>query len=299
MSEKVKNLLLQLNIEILYYFTEHEKIIFLLCLHTNGNLFFINIKSYDVSLNSDSDIHLRKKIFMQRINSQYLESYTTNDIYQLFYTLFPQYINKLSFIIDNYLLLNTDTAYKIIQGNEFSSLYLIIPKFDLDFIITSKYKFEEQILIFNDDIHRKCESFSSDINISNLTLPEVNLYNFQNFSKTISCEREELSKLQSLYFSMVQFESSLRQNIKKLEDYTLVKTLVDSKNQMIKKVQTKKRLNQLMKLKTSTIENLTTLFLGLNHKIILFLYYSKSFSKLYLSINNVIIDFEKKRNLLF
>lgn len=294
MSEKIKILLGQLDIEIISYWTEQNRLVFLLCLHSNGNLFFLNLKGFNLTID-ESTLDSKKRYYIQRLQTQYTESSILESIYQQFQSILPQYINKIIYHIDDYIMINTNTIYKVIQKSLFTNSHIILPKFDLDYIIENKFRYEENMLIFFDDLYRKAEKLATEnYEIENLSLPNVNTSNLKESMSIIQVESEELTKLQSLFYSMVNFQNQTNNTIKKLEDYTGVKTLHDSKMQMKEKNITKNRLKNLLKLKQNTIENLVSSTIDLNNKLTLSIYYKKEFSKLYLSLENLMITFNKK-----
>lgn len=292
--EKLSNLLKkQLNIRILSVWTEKTKCCFLFCLDSTGCTFFLDVQGYNIFILDDirnNYCYEWNRYYIQSSSSSYDE--LSNQFYENYITLFPKYLNRIVFYIDDYLVFNQQSVYKVVQSTDLSGSILLFPKFQFDWLYDNKLHYTTDILTLNDDMLRKVEFLSNRyVNELSTLLPEGFL---ESASNEITDLQHTVDQDKKLLISMNSFENQLQQELKKLEDFSIHRTIHDTKKQIQQKTKKKQKLSSIEKLRKQAIKNLLLTQKSFLHKLSTYLFYKSDLDKQIISVNSKCIEFTKK-----
>lgn len=295
--EKVTTLLWkQCSIRIISLWCVKNKCNFLFCVDAGGNFMFINVKSYGIILQEslpDLKIYYMNSLdHGEQMHMNHVLKY-----YEQFVSLFPKYLGKFVYYVDEYLIKNPNNIYKMIQQSNMTGLACIFPCFDLEWIYDNKYNIGSELLTFHDDMNRKLEYLSNNNIIDNSISSKIPENFLSDSTFEISEKNEEMLQLKNLYSNMNSYELKMKKDLKELEDYSgsgYTQSVQQTQKKIYEKTKLKERMKNLQKLKQETVVNMVSTYLTINNKMSTYLFYKTEVDKKFINLESSLIEMYKK-----
>lgn len=290
--EKVKNLLQkQFNVQIRSLWTEKNRCCFLYCLDNTGNFFFLNVKPYDIFLD-ETIMSPWPRYYIKFIQDP---QYLSLRYYEQFVSNFPRYLNQIVYYIDDYIILNQNNIYKVIQNTTMTGFHCIYRKFNLDWLYENKWNFTSEILALNDELDSKVNYLRDNHIIQNANISSKISPGFlESSSEMIEEDKESFEKYRKLLINVNSFQSQLVQEIKNMDDFSGHKSINDTKKQIEMKNKKKTKIKSLENIKKDIIKNLESNYSNYLHKTSLYIFYKSELDKKFINLESCFLEFEKK-----
>ena len=188
MNQELLNIIKSLDSRIISLFVQRDMISFLLCLHNLGYVYMMNVHDYKIQLSDVAfDQNNYTLFYIKRMDIQI--DPVPDDIlymYQQYSNDFPQYNQKLVYILNNYVVLNANRIYRILDNDNISKSFYRI--YDVSYLYDNKVAFQEDLMVFKDDLCTKMATM----------LEEDSSYNFYN----------KLNEIENLFNETMKFTKS-------------------------------------------------------------------------------------------
>ena len=277
MNQELLNIIHSLDSRIISIYVQRDRISFLLCLHNLGYFYMMNIYDYKIQLSDVSPEQNNNSLFyIRRMDTQIepipdeilyaYQQYSNND--------FPQYNQKLVFILNNYLVLNANKVYRILDSDNLSKAFYRI--YDLSYLYDNKVAFQEDLMVFKDDLATKMTTM----------VDEDSSYGFSSKLNEIESIFIETMKFKKLYYSILHYLKHLKIELKDLEDNSNILTISDSRKRTSLKQKTRNKMRSIEKLGKDVMKTLFTNYSRFLQKLLTYMYFRNKIKKEMISLQS-------------
>ena len=287
MNQELLNIIQSLDSRIISIYVQRDMISFILCLHNLGYLYMMNIYDYKIQLSDVSPDQTNNSLFyIRRMDTQIepipddilysYQQYSNND--------FPQYNQKLVFILNNYIVLNANKVYRILDSDNLSKAFYRI--YDLSYLYDNKVAFQEDLMVFKDDLATKVSTM----------VVEDSAYDFSSKLNEIENVFTETMKFKKLYYSILHYIKNLKIELKDLEDNSNILTVSDSRKRTSIKQKTRNKMKSLERLAKDVMKTLFTNYNRFLQKLLTYMYFRNKIKKEMISLQSSEKAFEDQFN---
>lgn len=288
MNQELLNIIQSIDSRIISIYVQRDMISFILCLHNLGYFYMMNIYDYKIQLSDVSPDQTNNSLFyIRRMDTQIepipddilysYQQYSNND--------FPQYNQKLVFILNNYIVLNANKVYRILDSDNLSKAFYRI--YDLSYLYDNKVAFQEDLMVFKDDLATKVSTM----------VVEDSAYDFSSKLNEIENVFTETMKFKKLYYSILHYIKNLKIELKDLEDNSNILTLSDSRKKTSIKQKTRNKMKSLERLAKDVMKTLFTNYNRFLQKLLTYMYFRNKIKKEMISLQSSEKAFEDQFNL--
>jgi protein tyrosine/serine phosphatase len=204
------------------------------------------------------------------------QQYSNND--------FPQYNQKLVFILNNYIVLNANKVYRILDNDNVSKSFYRI--YDLSYLYDNKVALQEDLMVFKDDLATKVSTM----------VVEDSAYDFSSKLNEIENVFTETMKFKKLYYSILHYIKNLKIELKDLEDNSNILTVSDSRKRTSIKQKTRNKMKSLERLAKDVMKTLFTNYNRFLQKLLTYMYFRNKIKKEMISLQSSEKAFEDQFN---
>lgn len=287
MNQELLNIIHSLDSRVISIYVQRDMISFILCLHNLGYFYMMNIYDYKIQLSDVSPDQTNNSLFyIRRMDTQiepipddilyYYQQYSNND--------FPQYNQKLVFILNNYIVLNANKVYRILDNDNVSKAFYRI--YDLSYLYDNKVAFQEDLMVFKDDLATKLSTM----------VVEDSAYDFSSKLNEIEIVFTETMKFKKLYYSILHYIKNLKIELKDLEDNSNILTVSDSRKRTSIKQKTRNKMKSLERLAKDVMKTLFTNYNRFLQKLLTYMYFRNKIKKEMISLQSSEKAFEDQFN---
>jgi len=287
MNQELLNIIQSLDSRIISIYVQRDMISFILCLHNLGYFYMMNIYDYKIQLSDVSPDQTNNSLFyIRRMDTQIepipddilysYQQYSNND--------FPQYNQKLVFILNNYIVLNANKVYRILDSDNVSKAFYRI--YDLSYLYDNKVAFQEDLMVFKDDLATKVLTM----------VVEDSAYDFSSKLNEIENVFTETMKFKKLYYSILHYIKNLKIELKDLEDNSNILTISDSRKRTSIKQKTRNKMKSLERLAKDVMKTLFTNYNRFLQKLLTYMYFRNKIKKEMISLQSSEKAFEDQFN---
>lgn len=287
MNQELLNIIQSLDSRIISIYVQRDMISFILCLHNLGYFYMMNIYDYKIQLSDVSPDQTNNSLFyIRRMDTQIepipddilysYQQYSNND--------FPQYNQKLVFILNNYIVLNANKVYRILDNDNVSKSFYRI--YDLSYLYDNKVAFQEDLMVFKDDLATKVSTM----------VVEDSAYDFSSKLNEIENVFTETMKFKKLYYSILHYIKNLKIELKDLEDNSNILTVSDSRKRTSIKQKTRNKMKSLERLAKDVMKTLFTNYNRFLQKLLTYMYFRNKIKKEMISLQSSEKAFEDQFN---
>ena len=287
MNQELLNIIHSLDSRVISIYVQRDMISFILCLHNLGYFYMMNIYDYKIKLSDVSPDQTNNSLFyIRRMDTQiepipddilyYYQQYSNND--------FPQYNQKLVFILNNYIVLNANKLYRILDNDNVSKSFYRI--YDLSYLYDNKVAFQEDLMVFKDDLATKLSTM----------VVEDSAYDFSSKLNEIENVFTETMKFKKLYYSILHYIKNLKIELKDLEDNSNILTVSDSRKRTSIKQKTRNKMKSLERLAKDVMKTLFTNYNRFLQKLLTYMYFRNKIKKEMISLQSSEKAFEDQFN---
>lgn len=287
MNQELLNIIQSLDSRIISIYVQRDMISFILCLHNLGYFYMMNIYDYKIQLSDVSPDQTNNSLFyIRRMDTQIepipddilysYQQYSNND--------FPQYNQKLVFILNNYIVLNANKVYRILDNDNVSKSFYRI--YDLSYLYDNKVAFQEDLMVFKDDLATKLSTM----------VVEDSAYDFSSKLNEIEIVFTETMKFKKLYYSILHYIKNLKIELKDLEDNSNILTVSDSRKRTSIKQKTRNKMKSLERLAKDVMKTLFTNYNRFLQKLLTYMYFRNKIKKEMISLQSSEKAFEDQFN---
>ena len=287
MNQELLNIIQSLDSRIISIYVQRDMISFILCLHNLGYFYMMNIYDYKIQLSDVSPDQTNNSLFyIRRMDTQIepipddilysYQQYSNND--------FPQYNQKLVFILNNYIVLNANKVYRILDNDNVSKSFYRI--YDLSYLYDNKVAFQEDLMVFKDDLATKLSTM----------VVEDSAYDFSSKLNEIEIVFTETMKFKKLYYSILHYIKNLKIELKDLEDNSNILTVSDSRKRTSIKQKTRNKMKSLERLAKDVMKTLFTNYNRFLQKLLTYMYFRNKIKKERISLQSSEKAFEDQFN---
>ena len=287
MNQELLNIIQSLDSRIISIYVQRDMISFILCLHNLGYFYMMNIYDYKIQLSDVSPDQTNNSLFyIRRMDTQIepipddilysYQQYSNND--------FPQYNQKLVFILNNYIVLNANKVYRILDSDNLSKAFYRI--YDLSYLYDNKVAFQEDLMVFKDDLATKVSTM----------VVEDSAYDFSSKLNEIENVFTETMKFKKLYYSILHYIKNLKIELKDLEDNSNILTVSDSRKRTSIKQKTRNKMKSLERLAKDVMKTLFTNYNRFLQKLLTYMYFRNKIKKEMISLQSSEKAFEDQFN---
>ena len=287
MNQELLNIIQSLDSRIISIYVQRDMISFILCLHNLGYFYMMNIYDYKIQLSDVSPDQTNNSLFyIRRMDTQIepipddilysYQQYSNND--------FPQYNQKLVFILNNYIVLNANKVYRILDNDNVSKSFYRI--YDLSYLYDNKVAFQEDLMVFKDDLATKLSTM----------VVEDSAYDFSSKLNEIEIVFTETMKFKKLYYSILHYIKNLKIELKDLEDNSNILTVSDSRKRTSIKQKTRNKMKSLERLAKDVMKTVFTNYNRFLQKLLTYMYFRNKIKKEMISLQSSEKAFEDQFN---
>lgn len=290
MLERLQRYLNDNNNEILDYYSKNGAVVFIRTININtGIINMIEVNDFNITDNIYVEgISLVKKMnLVEKDEEDYPEKLIT--YYDKIRNLFPHNNKFLIIQIDNFIIRDRDTIYKILDTNS-----VIVQNFYWKFNLEWFY---ENINNVEYEIHQY------DNNLKSKTLTMLNTIENNKFieKKIVNSLKgyyneclEELTKYKNLYISMNKSENKYKSELLNLDKLTIISNFNDSLRNQHKKTIIKNKIQEIFRLKEKVMKELNLWNTNLNKIILEIINFVTEITIIMSRLNSLIVNIEEK-----
>lgn len=290
MLERLQRYLNDNNNEILDYYSKNGSIIFIRTINVNtGIISMIEVNDFNISDNIYlNGISLVKKLsLVENDEEDYPEKIIT--YYDKIRNLFPEHNNFLVIQIDNFIIRDRETIYKILDTNSIrvQNFYW---KYNLEWFYENINNVEYEIHKYDNNFKAKILSMLKTIE-NNQFIERKLLQNLEDYYKECFGKGE---KYKDLYISMNKTEKKYKLELFNLDKLNIISNFSDSLRNQHKKATIKGKIQEIFKLREKVIKEYNLWNSNLNKIILEIIYFVTEITIIMSRLNSLIVSIEEK-----